>query len=363
MNIFRSKRIDIFGNFLYLQDMEFTASQIASFINGKIIGDKNTSIYGVSPIESGEKGHLSFVAQERFADFIDSSKCSVLIVSEKLLTKDTYSATIIAVEDAYLSFQILMNLYKEMQGRKSGIEEGAVFHETSKIGENVYVGAFTCVSEKVKIGDETQIYPQVFIGKNVKIGKNCIIYSGVRIYDYCVIGDNCVIHSNTVIGSDGFGFQPTKDGYQKIPQLGNVILEDHVEIGANCSIDRGTIGSTIIGKGTKIDNLIQIAHNVKIGENNVIAAQTGIAGSTVIGDWNQIGGQVGIVGHISIGNQVKVQAQSGVNASAKDHEILYGSPAINASDYRRNYVHFRNLTQIVKRINNIENNSKDNTNE
>lgn len=343
--------------------MEFTASQIASFINGKIIGDKNTSIYGVSPIESGEKGHLSFVAQERFADFIDSSKCSVLIVSEKLLTKDTYSATIIAVEDAYLSFQILMNLYKEMQGRKSGIEEGAVFHETSKIGENVYVGAFTCVSEKVKIGDETQIYPQVFIGKNVKIGKNCIIYSGVRIYDYCVIGDNCVIHSNTVIGSDGFGFQPTKDGYQKIPQLGNVILEDHVEIGANCSIDRGTIGSTIIGKGTKIDNLIQIAHNVKIGENNVIAAQTGIAGSTVIGDWNQIGGQVGIVGHISIGNQVKVQAQSGVNASAKDHEILYGSPAINASDYRRNYVHFRNLTQIVKRINNIENNSKDNTNE
>lgn len=343
--------------------MEFTASQIASFINGKIIGDKNTSIYGVSPIESGEKGHLSFVAQERFADFIDSSKCSVLIVSEKLLTKDTYSATIIAVEDAYLSFQILMNLYKEMQGRKSGIEEGAVFHETSKVGENVYVGAFTCVSEKVKIGDETQIYPQVFIGKNVKIGKNCIIYSGVRIYDYCVIGDNCVIHSNTVIGSDGFGFQPTKDGYQKIPQLGNVILEDHVEIGANCSIDRGTIGSTIIGKGTKIDNLIQIAHNVKIGENNVIAAQTGIAGSTVIGDWNQIGGQVGIVGHISIGNQVKVQAQSGVNASAKDHEILYGSPAINASDYRRNYVHFRNLTQIVKRINNIENNSKDNTNE
>ena len=343
--------------------MEFTAGQIASFINGKIIGDENTVINGVSPIEGGEEGHLSFVAQERFAHYIEHSKCSVLIVSEKLLTDKPYSQTIISVEDAYLSFQILMNLYKEMQGRKSGIEQGAVFHETAKVGENVYVGAFTCVSENVKIADDTQIYPQVYIGKNVKIGKNCILYSGVRIYDYCVIGDNCVIHSNTVIGSDGFGFQPTKDGYQKIPQLGNVILEDNVEVGSNCSIDRGTIGSTIIGKGTKIDNLIQIAHNVKIGQNNVIAAQTGIAGSTVIGNWNQIGGQVGIVGHINIGNQVKIQAQSGINSSAKDGEILYGSPAINAGDYRRSYVHFRNFNEIIKRINTLENNSKDKTNE
>lgn len=343
--------------------MEFTASQIAGYINGKIIGDENAVINGVSPIEGGENGHLSFVAQERFADYIDTSKCSVLIVSDKLLNKDKYAKTIIAVDDAYLSFQVLMNLYKEMQGKKSGIEDGAVFHETSVVGENVYVGAFTCVSEKVRIGDGTQIYPQVYIGKNVKIGKNCVIYSGVRIYDYCVIGDNCIVHSNTVIGSDGFGFQPTKDGYQKIPQLGNVILEDNVEIGSNCSLDRGTIGSTIIGKGTKIDNLIQIAHNVKIGQNNVIAAQTGIAGSTVIGDWNQIGGQVGIVGHIQIGNQVKIQAQSGVNSSTKDGEILYGSPAINAGDYRRNYVHFRNFGEIVKRINHLESNSKAKTNE
>lgn len=343
--------------------MEFTASQIASFINGKIIGDENAAITGVSPIENGEKGHLSFVAQERFAEFIETSDCSVLIVSEKLLTKDSYPNTIISVEDAYLSFQILMNLYTEMQDRKSGIEDGAVFHESAQVGENVYVGAFTCVSEKVKIGSESQIYPQVYIGKNVKIGKNCIIYSGVRIYDYCVIGDHCVIHSNTVIGSDGFGFQPTKDGYQKIPQLGNVILEDHVEIGANCTIDRGTIGSTVIGTGTKIDNLIQIAHNVKIGAHNVIAAQAGIAGSTIIGDWNQIGGQVGIVGHINIGNQVKIQAQSGVNSSAKDGDVLYGSPAINAGEYRRSYVHFRNFTQIVNRINNLENTSKDKANE
>lgn len=335
--------------------MEFTASQIASFINGRIIGDENALITGVSPIENGEAGHLSFIAQERFANYLEDSECSVIIASEKLLTKDSYKPTIIAVEDAYLSFQILMNLYNEMRGKKSGIEQNTQIHDSAELGENIFVGAFSYISEKVKIGENSQIYPQVFIGKNVKIGKNCTIYSGARIYDYCVLGDNCIVHSNSVIGSDGFGFQPTKDGFQKIPQLGNVVLEDHVEIGANCTIDRGTIGSTIIGKGTKIDNLIQIAHNVKIGQHNVIAAQAGIAGSTVIGDWNQIGGQAGIVGHIKIGNQVKIQAQSGVNNNTEDGAILYGSPAISASDYRRNYVHFRNFTEIVKRINNLEN--------
>ncbi len=343
--------------------MEFTASQIAGFINGKIIGDENTVITGVSPIENAETGHLSFIAQDRFAHFLDSAKCAVLIVSEKLLDNKKYFPTIIAVEDAYLSFQVLMNLYQQMKGRKTGIEEGSFFHPTAEVGENVYVGAFSYVSEKAKIGDGSQIYPQVYIGKNVKIGKNCIIYSGARIYDYCVVGDNCIIHSNTVLGSDGFGFQPTPNGFEKIPQLGNVVLEDHVEIGSNCSIDRGTIGSTIIGKGTKIDNLIQIAHNVKIGQNNVIAAQTGIAGSTVIGDWNQIGGQVGIVGHIKIGNKVKIQAQSGVNNNTEDGSILYGSPAISASEYRRNYVHFRNFTEIVERINKLEKNSKEKSDE
>ena len=335
--------------------MEFSAEQIAGLINRRIIGDGNTFITGVSPIENGQKGHLSFVGQSRFAHYMDDTDCAVLIVSENLLEDKAYNPVIIAVEDAYLSFQVLMNLYQEMQGRKTGIEEGSFFHETAKVGEGVYIGAFTYVSEKAKIGDNTQIFPHVYIGKGVKIGKNCKIDSGARIYDYCIVGDNCVIHSNTVVGGDGFGFQPTAEGFKKIPQLGNVIIEDDVEIGSNCSIDRATIGSTIIGKGTKIDNLIQIAHNVKIGQNNVIAAQAGIAGSTVIGDWNQIGGQVGIVGHIKIGNQVKIQAQSGVNSSAKDGEILYGSPAINYSDYRRNYVHFRNFTEIVKRINELEN--------
>ncbi|KQM36010.1 UDP-3-O-(3-hydroxymyristoyl)glucosamine N-acyltransferase [Chryseobacterium sp. Leaf201] len=343
--------------------MEFTASQIASFINGKIIGDENALITGVSPIESGETGHLSFIAQDRFIQYLDDSRCSVIIVSENLLTKDHYNPTVIAVKDAYLSFQVLMNLYQEMQGRKEGIETGSSIHETAVIGDQVYIGAFTYVSEKAKIGEGSQIYPQVYIGKGVKIGKNCKIDSGARIYDYCIIGDHCVIHANTVIGGDGFGFQPTPEGFKKIPQLGNVIIEDHVEIGSNCSIDRATIGSTVIGQGTKIDNLIQIAHNVKIGKNNVIAAQAGIAGSTTIGDWNQIGGQVGIVGHIKIGNQVKIQAQSGVNSSVNDKDTLYGSPAISYNDYLRNYVHFRNFTEIVNRINNLENNSKDKTNE
>lgn len=343
--------------------MEFTASQIAELINGRIIGDENAQITGVSPIEQGEEGHLSFIGQDRFSHFIDETKCSVLIVSEKLITKDSYPSTVIVVEDAYLSFQVLMNLYQEMQTKRSGIEEGSFFHETARIGEGVYIGAFTYVSEKAKIGDGTMVFPQVYIGKGVKIGKNCKIDSGTRIYDYCVIGDNCVIHSNTVIGGDGFGFQPTSEGFKKIPQLGNVIIEDDVEIGSNCAIDRATIGSTIIGKGTKIDNLIQIAHNVKIGQNNVIAAQAGIAGSTIIGDWNQIGGQVGIVGHIKIGNQVKIQAQSGVNNSVEDKEILYGSPAIPAGDFRRSYVHFRNFNEVVKRINNLENISKDKDNE
>lgn len=343
--------------------MEFTASQIASFINGKIIGDENALITGVSPIENGESGHLSFIAQDRFSMYLDTSKCSVIIVSEHLLNEKTYQPTLIVVKDAYLSFQVLMNLYQEMRGRKEGIEDGSSIHESAVLGQNVYVGAFTYVSEKAKIGDDTQIYPQVYIGKGVKIGKNCKIDSGARIYDYCVIGDNCIIHSNTVIGGDGFGFQPTPEGFKKIPQLGNVIVEDDVEIGSNCSIDRATIGSTIIGQGTKIDNLIQIAHNVKIGKNNVIAAQAGIAGSTTIGDWNQIGGQVGIVGHIKIGSQVKIQAQSGVSSSVNDKETLYGSPAISYNDYLRSYVHFRNLPEMAKRINNLENTSKDNTNE
>lgn len=342
--------------------MEFTAAQIADFINGDIVGDKTAVITGVAPIESAVKGHLSFISQEKFAHYLKTSESSVVIVSRDLVSAEC-RPTLIVVDDAYRSFQVLMNLYQQMQSKKSGIESQTSIHETAILAEDIYVGAFSYISEKVKVGSGTQIFPQVYIGKGVKIGKNCKIDSGVKIHDYCILGDNCFIHSNTVIGGDGFGFQPTDSGFQKIPQLGNVILEDDVEIGSNCAIDRATIGSTIIGRGTKIDNLIQIAHNVRIGENNVIAAQTGIAGSTTVGDWNQIGGQVGIVGHIQIGNRVKIQAQSGVNSSLKDADIVYGSPAIPAADFRRSYVHFRNLPAVVDRIGKLEQNSKDKTNE
>lgn len=338
--------------------MEFTAKEIASLINGNIIGDENTKVNGFSPIESGKKGHLSFIANEKFVHFLDSTESSVLIVSKQLLKGQTYQPTVIEVEDAYLAFQVLMNLYQQMIAKKSGIEQPSFIHETASLGDEVYIGAFAYISENVSVGEGSQIYPQVYIGKGVKIGKNCKIDSGAKIYEGCVVGDNCIIHSNTVVGGDGFGFQPTANGYDKIPQLGNVILEDNVEIGSNCSIDRATIGSTIIGKGTKIDNLIQIAHNVKVGKNNVIAAQAGIAGSTTIGDWNMIGGQVGIVGHINIGNQVRVQAQSGVNSNVKDGETLYGSPAMPAGDFRRNYVYFRKLTEMAQRIQELEDKNK-----
>ena len=342
--------------------MEFTAEQIANLVKGKIIGNPEAKVSGFSQIEEGKKGNISFLANSKYLPLLDNTEASVIIISESLIEsgKKTYPSTLISVEDGYLAFQILMNMYQEIRSKKSGIEQPSFVAESAKVGEDVYVGAFTYVSSKAVIGDGTQVYPHVYIGKNVKIGKNCQIDSGARIYDDCIIGDNCVIHSNTVIGGDGFGFQPTAEGFKKIPQLGNVIIEDFVEIGANCTIDRATIGSTIIGKGTKLDNLIQIAHNVKIGQNNVIAAQAGIAGSTTIGHWNQIGGQTGIVGHINIGNQVKIQAQSGVNSSVDDNEVLYGSPAISASDFRRSYVYFRNFPEVIQRINNLEKeNSKD----
>lgn len=334
--------------------MEFTAAQVAALIDGEIIGDSERIFNGVTPIEDGMEHCLSFVSQEKFRNFISSSPCSVLVISRNLYTTEIPGKTLILVNDAYESFQHLMNWYAANRSPKKGIESPVQIHDTAALGEDLYIGAFTTICENAKIGNGTQISQGCYIGKNVKIGERVQLAPGVKIMDYCVVGDDCIIHSNTVVGSDGFGFQPTADGFVKIPQLGNVILENKVEIGSNCSIDRGTIGSTLIGEGTKIDNLIQIAHNVKIGKHNVIAAQAGIAGSTVIGDWNMIGGQVGIVGHLKIGNQNRFQAQSGINKSVTDQKTLYGSPAIDASDFRRNYVHFRNLNQIVGRIGDLE---------
>jgi len=350
--------------------MEFTAEQISNIVNGEIMGDANTKVSGFSQIEMGRKGCLSFLSNQKYLPLLRDTEASIVIISESFIDKnERFIPTLILVEDAYRAFQILMKIYQDMQTRRSGVENPSFISNLAKVMENTYIGAFSYISDNSYIGEGTQIYPQVYIGRNVKIGKNCHIDSGVRICDDSLIGDNCIIHSNTVIGGDGFGFQPTVNGFDKIPQLGNVIIEDDVEIGANCSIDRATIGSTIIGKGTKLDNLIHVAHNVRIGRDNAIAAQVGIAGSTTIGNSNMIGGQTGIVGHINIGSNVRIQAQSGVNSNVDNGQVLYGSPAISAGDFRRSYVYFRSLPNLVRRIDVLEekisedNTKKANTNE
>ncbi|RQP11608.1 MAG: UDP-3-O-(3-hydroxymyristoyl)glucosamine N-acyltransferase [Chryseobacterium sp.] len=340
--------------------MEFTAEQISGFVGGRVVGDGSVSVSGFSPIEEGKKGNLSFIANEKFAHLLNSTEASVIIVSEKLLEDKKYPSTLIVVEDGYLAFQVLLNMVQQLKSRRTGVEQPSFVNPSVEVPEEAYIGAFSYVDEGTVLGTNVQIFPQAFIGKDVKIGDNCIIHSGVKIYDGCIIGNNCVIHANTVIGADGFGFQAGPDGFTKIPQLGNVVVQDDVEIGSNCSIDRATIGSTVIGRGTKIDNLIQIAHNVKIGQHNVIAAQAGIAGSATIGDWNMIGGQTGIVGHINIGNKVRIQAQSGLIGNAEDGETLYGSPAMPAGDFRRSYVLFRQLPQLAQRVNELEKQSSKN---
>lgn len=334
--------------------MKFTAKQIAELVQGKLIGNPDAEVNSLSKIEDGKKESITFIAKENFLPFLKDTKASIVVISENLYTDNHTNATLILVEDAYQTFNKVLNYYAQFKNKKIGIEPQTHIAETAKLGENIYIGAFSYLDEDVQIGNNTQIYPNCFIGNNVKIGHNTYIAPNVVIYSDCEIGNNCSIHSGTIIGSDGFGFNPTEKGFEKVPQLGNVIIENNVEIGSNCTIDRATLGSTIIHNGTKLDNLIHIAHNVELGEHNVIAAQTGIAGSTKIGNWNMIGGQVGIVGHIKLGNQIKIQAQSGINKDIKDGEILYGSPAINASDYRKSYVHYKNLPSIVQKINQLE---------
>lgn len=338
--------------------LEITAAQIADLISGKIVGDANAAVSFLSKIEEGSPGTVSFLSNPKLKSFLEGCKSSIVIISEELVPDYSPShQTWIIVPDAFAAFQKLMQLYQSLQTKKKGIEQPSYIHSSAKVGNDVYIGAFTYIDKDCSVGDEVQVYPQCFIGKNVTIGKNSILYAGVKIYPDTVIGENCVIHSGTVIGSDGFGFMPTDNGYEKVPQLGNVVIENDVEIGANCTIDRAAMGSTIIGKGTKLDNLIQIAHNVKIGEHNVFAAQVGIAGSSVVGNWNMIGGQAGIAGHLKVGNFNKIQAQSGVAGDIGDNEELYGAPAIPASIFRRAYVYFKNLPELAKKIHSLQKDS------
>lgn len=335
--------------------MKFTAAQIAGILEGDVVGDPDVEVSKLSKIEEGTEGSLTFLANPKYKPYIYSTQASITIVNKTFEAENRITTTLIKVDDAYKSFSKLLEYYNQIKVSKFGIEQPSHISETSNLGTNVYIGAFSYIGEHVSIADNVKIFPGTYIGDNVSIGENTVIFAGVKIYSDCVIGSNCVINSCCVIGADGFGFAPNESGeYSKVPQTGNVVIEDYVDIGASTTIDRATLGSTIIRHGVKLDNQIQIAHNVEIGKNTVIAAQTGIAGSTKIGENCQFGGQVGVIGHLTIGNNVKIQAQSGISRSIKDNEILQGSPAFSYSDYNKSYVYFKNLPKIVKDINEIE---------
>lgn len=335
--------------------MKFTANQIADILEGEIVGDKNVEVSKLSKIEEGEAGSLTFLANPKYTPHIYSTKASIAIVNKDFEPEREIETTLIKVEDAYKSFSKLLAFYDEVRKQKQGIEQPSYISETAKLGENCYVGSFTYISNNAQIGNNVKIYPNVFIGDNVAIGNNTTILSGCKICSDTQIGKDCYIHSGVVIGSDGFGFAPNEEGvYSKVPQIGNVVIEDNVDIGAATTIDRATLGSTYIRKGVKLDNQIQVAHNVEIGKNTVIAAQTGIAGSTKIGENCMIGGQVGIVGHITIGNNVRVQAQTGIARNIKDNEVIQGTPAIGYNDFNKSYVYFKKLPDLAKQISEIE---------
>ncbi len=340
---------------LILQAMKFTANQIAEILDGEIDGNENAEVYKLSKIEEGEEGSLTFLSNPKYTPYIYSTKASIVIVNRDFVVENKIETTLIKVKDAYISFSKFLGFYNEVKLNKVGIELPSFISETAEIGENLYLGAFSYISNNVILGDNVKIYPNVYIGDNVVIGSNTTIFAGAKIYYETIIGEYCSIHSGAIIGADGFGFAPNADGtYNKIPQIGNVIIEDNVDIGAATTIDRATLGSTIIRKGVKLDNQIQIAHNVEIGKNTVIAAQTGIAGSTKIGENCMIGGQVGIVGHITIGNNVRIQAQSGISRNIKDNDVIQGTPAIGYSNYNKSYVYFKKLPELVAKLNSLE---------
>ncbi|MFW5755418.1 MAG: UDP-3-O-(3-hydroxymyristoyl)glucosamine N-acyltransferase [Tangfeifania sp.] len=328
--------------------MEFKAKDIAAYLNGEIVGDGDVIVSDVSKIEEGKPGTLAFLSNPKYESYIYNTAASIVLVNKNFEPKKNIPATLIKVEDAYQGFASLLDLYiQTKKENKKGIEQPSFIDASSSTGDDFYMGAFAYIGKNTKIGDGVKIYPQVHVGDNVKIGDDCILYSGAKIYDDTVIGNNCTIHANAVIGSDGFGFAPQPDGsYNKIPQIGNAVLEDNVEIGANTTIDCGTFGSTIIRKGAKIDNLVQVAHNCEIGENTVIAAQTGLAGTTKVGKNCKFGGQVGLAGHLTIGDNVNIGAQSGVSSSIKDNETVLLTPAHNIKDAVRTAIVFKNLPKL-----------------
>jgi UDP-3-O-[3-hydroxymyristoyl] glucosamine N-acyltransferase len=335
--------------------MKFKAQQIADILEGDVIGNPEIEVSKLSKIEEGEKGSLTFLSNPKYNSYLYTTNASVAIVNKSLVLEKEVKTTLIKVDDAYKSFSKLLEFYNEVKNNKSGREQPNFIAVSAEIGENEYIGAFVYIGENVKIGNNVKIYPNTNIGDNSIIGDNTVIFSGVKIYADTKIGENCKVHSGAVIGADGFGFAPNENGeFKAIPQIGNVIIEDNVDIGAACTIDRATLGATIIRKGVKLDNQIQIAHNVEIGENTVIASQTGVAGSTKIGQNCMIGGQVGIAGHLKIGDNVKILGQTGVTKNLRDNQMVHGTPAINARDFNKSYVYFKNLPKVVSKINQLE---------
>ena len=331
--------------------MNFTAGQIADQLNGTVVGNKDVDINTLSKIEEGKKGSLTFLANPKYTEFIYSTDASATIVANDFEPTEKITTTLIKVKDPYSSFTTILELFNDDKSKRSGISDKSDIDKSSTISKSSYVGSYTTIGKNSIVGDNCVIDNQVFIGDNVKIGNNCKIYPGTKILNDTIIGNSCIIHSSCSIGSDGFGFAPNDDGtYKKIPQTGNVVIGDNVEIGSNSTIDRATIGSTIIKDGVKLDNQIQIAHNVEIGENTAIAAQSGIAGSTKIGKNCMIGGQVGIIGHLKIGDNVKIQAQAGVTSDVESNARITGTPAISFMNYNKSYIHFKNLPEIVKKI-------------
>ena len=334
--------------------MEFSAKQIAEFIQGTIVGDENATVHTFAKIEEGIPGAISFLSNPKYTHYIYDTQSSIVLVNKDFEPEKEIKTTLIKVDNAYESLAKLLNLYEMSKPKKTGIDSLAYIAPTAKIGENVYIAPFACVGDNAEIGDNTSLHPHATVGSGAKVGRNCILYPHVTVYHDCRVGNNCILHAGSVVGADGFGFAPSPEGYEKIPQIGIAILEDNVEIGANTCIDRATMGATIIRKGVKLDNLIQIAHNVEVGSNTVMASQVGIAGSTKVGEWCMLGGQVGVAGHIKIGNKVNMGAQSGVHGSIKDGESLIGTPPIGLKNYFKSSAVFKKLPDMYLELNSLK---------
>lgn len=340
--------------------MKFTAKAIAGFLNGEIVGNPDVEVTTVSKIEEGTPGTLSFLANPNYEKYIYHTQSSIVLVNRDFKPVSEIQATLIKVDNAYEAFASLLTLYQESLPKKTGIHPTAVIEDSAKVGDGVYIGPMAYIGERVILGDRCQVHSHVSIETNSRVGEGTVFYSGVKVYHDSLIGNNCIVHAGSVIGSDGFGFAPQSgNDYKKIPQIGNVVIEDNVEIGANTVIDRATMGSTVIRKGVKLDNLIQIAHNVEVGENTVMAAQCGVAGSTKIGRNCMFGGQVGITGHINIADGTKAAAQTGISGPVKDKDTaLYGSPAFDFRNFQKSYIIFRRLPDLKLRVDNLENELK-----